>query len=153
MILNFDLNLPCRTSPRWCSRGSRGDFKEIFTLKLLYSFLLFKKPDKEWRDGGEEWHLWLEQVQELELSLLKVETLTRAWGFNKEDISYILLGVQVPLYSVHITIYSVGDYCWDYCYGFTFIHLKDEGEGRSTIPHNIFEGWINPPLFRSLVVA
>ena len=36
MILNFDFDLPCRTSPRRCSQGSPGDWSWVSFLRNLY---------------------------------------------------------------------------------------------------------------------
>ena len=45
MILNFDFNLPCRTSPRRCSRGSPDDWSRI--LRYLNFQPFDKKRDKK----------------------------------------------------------------------------------------------------------
>ena len=38
MILNFDFDLPCRTSPRLCSRGSPGGWIKSFFTKLVDNY-------------------------------------------------------------------------------------------------------------------
>ena len=34
MILDFDLDIPCKTSTRWCSRGSPGGCSENIKMPL-----------------------------------------------------------------------------------------------------------------------
>ena len=46
MILNFDYDLPCRTSPRQCSRGSPGGWSWISFLRNLYINTKGKKYDE-----------------------------------------------------------------------------------------------------------
>ena len=58
-MLNFDFNIPCQTSPRWCYQGSPGGLiwtswlRKYYHMKfywkfgwLLYKYLTFQPLDK-----------------------------------------------------------------------------------------------------------
>ena len=44
-ILNFYFDVPCRTSPRCCSRGSPGGYDLIF-LRHLYRYITYENSQK-----------------------------------------------------------------------------------------------------------